>query len=72
MGWWTQNEKGHSFAHHAGEDELMWGDGPADVMDSALAAIAEEFERGFGRRPKKAEVRAGLEFSLGDTESEEL
>lgn len=64
MGWWTQNEQGHSFAH-AEEEEMLWGDGPADVMDIALAAIANEFEQAQGRGPTDAELRAGLEFSLG-------
>jgi hypothetical protein len=70
MGWWTQNRDGVSFASDDSE-EMLWGDGPADVMDSALAAIVEAFEQAQGRRPTKAEVRAGLEFSLG-TEGEEV
>lgn len=71
MGWWRQDEKGHSFAP-VDPPDMWWGDGPADVMDSAIAAIAEDFQRDQGRRPTKAEVRAGLEFSLGGTEGEEV
>lgn len=65
MGWWTQNEHGHSFAHAEGE-EMVWGDGPADLMDNALGKIVAEFERDQGRRPTPAELRAGLEFSLDE------
>lgn len=60
MGWWHQDEEGHSFS-----GEMLWGDGVADVMDSAIAAITEEFEKDQLRRPTKDELRAGLEFSLG-------
>lgn len=70
MGWWTQDEQGHSFTH-APTEEMWWGDGPADVMDAAIAAIRQEFINGFDRKPTKAELRAGLEFSLGGTEGEE-
>lgn len=69
MGWWPQNEEGISFAHASG-DEMMWGDSVADVLDSALAAIAQDFENTFERRPTKAELRAGLEFSLGGIEGD--
>lgn len=69
MGWWTQNEHGHSFAHAEGDEELLWGDGPADILDDAIAKIAKEFEGIENRRPTKAEMRAGLEFSLGGKET---
>lgn len=64
MGWWTQNEQGESFAHAEGE-EMLWGDSCADAMGHALDGIVAEFEKDLQRRPTKAEVRAGLEFSLG-------
>ena len=67
MGWWTQDEEGRSFAH-AKKEELLWGDGPADIMDNALAAIKKEFEAEKGRKPTKAELLAGLKFSLGGME----
>jgi len=41
-----------------------WGDQPADVLDDAIARIVEIFESDLGRKPTKAELRAGLEFSL--------
>ncbi len=72
MGWWTQDEEGHSFAPHALGEEMMWGDSVADVLDSAIAAIAQEFEMQYQRRPTKAELRAGLEFSLGGVEGDSV
>lgn len=68
MGWWTQDEEGHSFADAKGEGEMVWGDGPADALDNAIAEIVKEFETTYGRKPTKAEMRAGLEFSLGGEE----
>lgn len=65
MGWWTQNAKGESFQRvPLGQPDMMWGDGPADVLDAALAAILQEFQKALGRMPSKGEIRAGLEFSL--------
>lgn len=64
MGWWTTNEQGHSFAPvEDGDTELLWGDGPADHMDDALAAIIAEFRQGLGRAPSLEELKAGLLFS---------
>lgn len=64
MGWWTTNEEGHSFAPVEDSDsELMWGDGPADHMDDALAAIIAEYRRDLGRAPSLEELKAGLLFS---------
>jgi hypothetical protein len=51
--------------------EGFWGDAPADQMDNAIAAIVEDFKDIFGRKPTKAELRAGLEFSLGAYEEGE-
>lgn len=66
MGWWTQNEQGESFERVPyGEEEMWWGDGPADVIDAALAAVVVDFHRGLGRAPTVAELEAGLKFSLG-------
>jgi hypothetical protein len=63
VGWWTQNENGASFAH-ARAEEMLWGDGPADVMGDAIQRVVEEFTAGTGRPPTKSEVIAGLVFSL--------
>ena len=64
MGWWSQDEQGHSFAS-AESGEMMWGDGPADILDNALDEIVKEFKREFDRRPTRAELLAGMKFSLG-------
>lgn len=69
MGWWTQDEEGHSFATADGE-EMIWGDGPADLMGEAVASITQEFQQYEGRNPTKAELRAGLEFTLGGISEE--
>jgi len=63
MGWWTQNEQGHSFAVAEGEP-MFWGDSVADIIDSALQAIEGEFLANYRRKPTKEELRAGLEFSI--------
>ncbi len=62
MGWWTQDEEGHSFAHAEGK-EMMWGDAVADIMDEALDQIIQHYERFLNRRPTKSEIMAGLKFS---------
>jgi hypothetical protein len=61
MGWWNQDKDGHSFAEGS---DLIWGDEPADAMGSALDSILNDFVRDVGRRPTRAEVHAGLDFSL--------
>jgi hypothetical protein len=35
MGWWSADEQGHSFATAEG-DEMLWGDGPADIVDEMI------------------------------------
>lgn len=70
MGWWTQNEQGHSFAKAKG-DELLWGDNVADILDGAIDSITDEFDKAYDRKPTKAELRAGLEFSLGGLKGEQ-
>lgn len=64
MGWWSQNQEGHSFAVAQGADEMLWGDGPADAMGVAVAAIEAEFREQIGRKPTRAELIAGLMFSI--------
>jgi len=65
MGWWTADRSGRSFAHNEDGSELIWGDGPADILDAAIDEIVKEFERYEKRKPTKDEMRAGLEFALG-------
>ena len=60
MGWWKQDDEGNSFAM---ESDLIWGDGPADVLDPALESIFAQFQEARGRKPTEAELKAGLMFS---------
>ncbi|SUA31614.1 Uncharacterised protein [Mycolicibacterium fortuitum] len=72
MGWWNTTAEGASFAF---DSELMWGDGPADVMDNALRKIVEEFREAWNRPPTMEELTAGLRFSaptlLAETQENE-
>lgn len=61
MGYWKQNEQGHSLQC---EGDMIWGDQPADIMDLALQKIVSVFQQDWGRLPTEAEVKAGLLFSL--------
>lgn len=63
MGWWQQNRRGESFAINEGP-EMVWGDGPADILADACDEIAADFLRTFDRLPTNGEIRAGLEFHL--------
>ena len=60
MGWWKQDDEGHSFAM---ESELRWGDGPADVMGPAIDEIIRHFEAKYDRKPTMDELKAGVMFS---------
>jgi hypothetical protein len=63
MGWWRAGEDGSSL--HAKETGLVWGDGPADIMDDAIDKIVAEFMESYSRKPTRTELQAGLLFSLG-------
>lgn len=64
MGYWQTNEHGHSFAQGIdGDEPMLWGDAPADVMDEALAQIIAAFRSDLGRAPSLEELKAGLLFS---------
>jgi len=71
MGYWKSEPHPMASAEHL-EDGWTgdWGDQPADVLDDAIARIVEIFESDLGRKPTKAELRAGLEFSLSVHEEE--
>lgn len=66
MGWWSQDNEGHSFADAmAGETVVgVWGDEPADIIDAALDAINEAFMDTWGRLPYRAEMESGIKFSM--------
>lgn len=65
MSWWEQDAEGNSLVNTdlPEEKKLMWGDSPADIIDSALAEIKVEFLRALGRMPSQAEIVAGIAFS---------
>jgi hypothetical protein len=69
MGWWRAGEDGSSM--RAEETGLVWGDGPADILGNAIDEIAAEFREAYGRKPSRAELEAGLKFSLGGYEEQE-
>ena len=60
MGWWGQDSEGRSLQEGT---ELVWGDGPADTLDEALAEIDKQFVSAWGRVPTVEELTAGLLFS---------
>jgi hypothetical protein len=62
MGWWRAGKDGSSL--HAEDTGLVWGDGPADILDDAIEAIVAEFTGAYGRKPTQEELKAGLLFSL--------
>jgi len=66
MGWWNQKPDGTSL--EVIDTGLVWGDGPADTMDTAIAEIVHQFQSAWTRKPTKAELEAGLKFSLGSYE----
>jgi hypothetical protein len=68
MGWWRAGKDGSSL--HREETGLVWGDGPADIMDDAIDKIVAEFQRDYGRKPSRDELTAGLLFSLGAYEED--
>lgn len=68
MGYWNQSAEGHSLLPEA--TGLVWGDAPADVIGNAIDEVVEAFERDLGRRPKKAEIEAGIKFTLSGYEEE--
>lgn len=43
---------------------MLWGDGPADIMDDALEGIERQFVRAFGRKPTMHELAAGFRIAL--------
>lgn len=67
MGWWSQTRKGDSFSSAKEDQNFLWGDTVADVLDECIAIIVRDFTRnGPERKPSKNEIRAGLEFALSN------
>lgn len=48
---------------------MVWGDGPADVVDEAIDRIRELFLEEWGRYPTQAEIVAGIKFSTNAYET---
>lgn len=63
MGYWNADPENATLSPVPAE--TVWGDLPADVFDEAIRQIVVAFQHDVGRKPTKAELRAGLEFSLG-------
>jgi hypothetical protein len=62
MGSWNHGADGSSL--HTEETGLIWGDGPADIFDKAIADAARVFAEDVGREPTEEELMAGFRFSL--------
>lgn len=63
MGYWSQDDEGHSFAESTTDPGMTWGDTPADIVGDAIEQIKAAFVRDLDRLPTKAEVIAGLQFT---------
>ncbi len=66
MGWWTAHPVDASLAELSpGSEDTghVWGDGPADIMDTAIEEIREQFRFSVGREPMLSEILAGVMFS---------
>ena len=68
MGYWEQDEEGHSFALGSG---MIWGDPPADRFSDAIDDVREAFRNDVRREPTIGEIKAGLLFSLRGLHDEE-
>jgi hypothetical protein len=62
MGWWNATRDGKSLQNEP--TGLVWGDGPADILDDAISRIRHLFRESMGREPFIGELRAGLESAL--------
>lgn len=60
MGWWDANPRG---GLALGDTGIVWGDGPADILDNAIDAINREFKEAWGRSVTLDELKAGFSFS---------
>lgn len=46
-------------------NELVNGDGPADIMGDAIEKVIKEYEKEWKRKPKVRELQAVFNFCLG-------
>ncbi len=74
MGYWNTGRDGASFVLDLHQDgtPMTWGDAPADVMDTALQEIIGVFKEDLGRAPSLEELIAGLRFSAGGLQDDDL
>lgn len=63
MGYWQQDDEGHSFAESETDPGMVWGDTPADIIGDAIDLIKASFIKDVGRLPTRGEVIAGLQFT---------
>lgn len=66
MGYWNHGADGTSL--HREDTGLIWGDGPADIVDDAIDTVIAKFTEDVGRPPTAEELRAGFAFSLNALE----
>jgi hypothetical protein len=78
MGWWqiASVDSGQMALMHGQNSELagehlVTGDGPADIMGPAAEGIVKLYEKAYGRKPKRREMIATLNFAMGGLELEE-
>ncbi len=76
MGWWgiTHERVCLGFLVEEGSKRdtgMYMGDGPADSMGDATAAIVKDYERTWKRKPYKREMEAALEFVMGGMDLED-
>lgn len=58
MGYWRTPAR-----RNGREQELIWGDAPADILGVAIDRIIKTFIRDMGRKPTEAELLNGMRFS---------
>jgi hypothetical protein len=46
----------------------VWGDEPADILDTAIDRIVAVYQRDWGRDPSENELYAGLKFCIVHTD----
>jgi len=74
MGWWSTNREGISLLSESevvDGVEMVWGDGPADILADAIVAIDKEFIDEWGRPATTDELIAGMRFTYGTVWPEE-
>lgn len=65
MGYWDMGVGGGSFEKSSPDEDnqMVWGDQVADIVDGAIDKIKIAFLMDMGRMPSKAEIRNGIMFS---------